>query len=68
MEIDNVAPQDKWAMFDLLRDQLSKAFADVPMEQGMAEIDAVVAEERRRWNAARLEAATSLTERNSQEV
>lgn len=34
--------------FDALSDRLAKAYAEVPAEEGMAEIDALVAEERRR--------------------
>jgi hypothetical protein len=34
--------------FDALRGKIADAYADVPIEEGMAEIDAAVASERRR--------------------
>jgi prevent-host-death family protein len=34
--------------FDALSDRLAEAYADVPVEEGMAEIDALVAKERKR--------------------
>jgi prevent-host-death family protein len=34
--------------FDALSSRIAKAYADVPAEEGMAEIDAAVARERRR--------------------
>jgi prevent-host-death family protein len=33
-----------WERFDAMSERLSKAYADVPEEEGMAEIDAIVAE------------------------
>ncbi|MBI2398097.1 MAG: type II toxin-antitoxin system Phd/YefM family antitoxin [Xanthomonadales bacterium] len=33
--------------FDALSDRIAAAYADVPVDQGLAEIDALVAEERR---------------------
>jgi prevent-host-death family protein len=37
--------------FDELSAKIAEAYADVPMEEGMAEIDALVAEERTRSRA-----------------
>jgi len=37
--------------FDELTAKIAEAYADVPMEEGMAEIDALVAEERARERA-----------------
>jgi len=37
--------------FDELSAKIAEAYADVPMEEGMAEIDALVAEERARSRA-----------------
>jgi len=45
--------------FDELCARIAENYAEVPMEEGMAEIDALVAEERARWKSDRNAARTS---------
>ncbi|SEG32595.1 prevent-host-death family protein [Bryocella elongata] len=40
--------QMQWEQFDKIRNRIADAYANVPEEVGLAEIDALVADERRR--------------------